>query len=129
MPRLLNDGPQRCLPQGCQIEKQYTQGEWNSFLDCLLRSFDQCECLDNEYSLKTSQHGVQDDDVRRAIRPSAQVAAYVDRGHGRVALWDGEETGLLVIARESNGKIFNAYEIDDFGQMLRAREDVRWLHH
>jgi hypothetical protein len=119
---------ERMLPQGCQITREYDDREWRQFLQCAKVGFESGELLDKEFYAKVEgRHGISERTVRRAIWPKAKLVAYLHGGHGRVALWDGERTGLLVIARESSGKVFNAYEVDDFQQVLRVTEDVRWL--
>ena len=117
----------RHLPQECQIERPYSDAEWVRFLECARDGLQSGEGLDNEFTVKIVGHDVSEAQVRRALRPRAKLASYLDQGRGRVALWDGEETGLLILARETNGLIFNAYRIDDFDRVLCARENVRRL--
>jgi len=120
----LEDDTARRLPQGCQIEAPYRATEWAAFLECARDGYDTGECLDNEFYEKMQSHQVSDTEVRLAFARAATLVAYRDEDQGRVALW---HRGLLVIARESNGKVFNAFPLDDLDRMLRAKRDVRVL--
>jgi hypothetical protein len=121
------DDARRRLPQGCQIEVPYDEGEWQDFLNCAIRGYRDGEWLDNEFYIKIESHGVEDRSVGRALRKSAVLVAYQHEGRGRIALWDGHGGGLLVIARESNGMIFNAFPVDDLLRYMRGMGNVRWL--
>ena len=117
----------RNLPQGCQVEEKYSPEEWEQFLQCARRGFDSGDGLDKEFYAKIEDHGVVYADARRAIRRSATLVAYSRDGSGRVAVWDGEGDGLLVIASEARGRAFNAFRVDDIERYMKGQADVRWL--
>jgi hypothetical protein len=110
------------LPQGCQIEQEFTEQEWQSFLECARGGFASGELLHKDYH--AYEHAVGDADVLHAIYRGACLVAYENDGVERIAIWG---RGLLVIATVREGLVITAYHKDDLSTMLRSRANVRWL--
>ena len=100
------------LPQGCQIERPFTDGEWAVFRDCAASGWRSGENVSNEYYAKQDRHRVPDRQVERTLRsPSARVMVYRYEGGGsRIAGWSAI-TEVLVIARADDGLVYNAYPV------------------
>jgi hypothetical protein len=116
----------RRLPQGCQVERSYSEEEWRTFLACARKGFESGEGLHREFYAKIGEHGVTEAQLLQTMRRGAKLVAYEHRGMGRVALWD-EELSVLVIGTEREGLILNAFEPDDLDEYVERLVDVRWL--
>jgi hypothetical protein len=128
MDRELDQSDLRALPQGCQVERQYSEDDWARFLSCARRCFDSGVGLHNEFYAKIAEHEVTDAEVRRTIRRSARLVAYDHDGRGRVAMWD-ERVGVFVVATEAEGLILNAFQVEDIRSYLGrgSMDNIRWL--
>jgi hypothetical protein len=125
----IRDPRVRCLPQGCQIDTPYSQEEWQCFLECAIEGFDSGEGLSPDFPTKIARHNLSDERVREALLPSAMLVAYEHDGSGKVALWsrDKKRGGMFVIARVSDGLIFNAFPLDNIKAYVGSLRNARWL--
>jgi hypothetical protein len=119
----------RRLPQGCQLESEYTDEEWLRFVTCARETFDGAEHFHKEFYAKIDYHEVSDHEVRRTIRRSAKLVAYRHDGRSRLALWDDSTRVLVTMTTEGEGRFLNAFTVYDLRRRLSAKSisDLRWL--
>lgn len=131
---LFNDKPdeneeERCLPQGCQVERKFTEDQWAEFVACAARTWESGKFRHDtfEKKRKVKHPEATDERVREAIHDNVTLVAYRDDGMERVAIYDPYGTNLLIVTTMRHG-IITAYDVDDFERSMKSKTDKRWLH-
>jgi hypothetical protein len=121
------DDATRRLPQGCQVDRAYTDEEWRAFLACARKGFETGEGIHREFYAKIEAHSVRESEILATLRArGAKLVAYEHLGMGRIAMWV-EQLGILVIGTEKEGLILSAFEPPDIDRYVEGMAKVRWL--
>ena len=118
------------LPQGCQVEEEFTDEEWVAFIACARTTWGEFIHNDFEAKRQDKHPEVRDADIDRAIRRSACLVVYGEEGDERLALYDVMGRGLVVVAKlaETDHGVYTAYFTGNFDRRVRkTKTNAKWL--
>jgi len=119
----------RMLRDCQQVEHEFSEDEWDAFIECARNTFDRGDFIHNEFEAKRQEkhRETSDRDILNAMSSRAYLVAYPDEwGRERVYLWDPQGKNTLIVCTLDDG-ILDAYPATGFLRSLSSKTGVRRL--